>query len=204
MRSDSNVQSSHAPQDYLPGANQGASVSPIDYSFTQALQMHSNDVAMEENAVASYENTLAQASRLFDNANTPGHAQPPSQLALQQQQFSTQSHKPCNCRKSRCLKLYCECFANNRFCGPQCACCNCHNTKQHDAVRLQAKQQILMRNPHAFRSSKVIDASSASGSNSAEQRDTRHHQSAKQMGELTESGEIKHHFKGCNCRRTKC
>lgn len=26
--------------------------------------------------------------------------------------------KPCNCRKSKCLKLYCECFAAGRMCTP--------------------------------------------------------------------------------------
>ena len=69
--------------------------------------------------------------------------------------------KPCNCRKSRCLKLYCECFANNRFCGPACACVCCNNSAQFDQVRLQAKQQILMRNPHAFRQSKVTQSAAS-------------------------------------------
>lgn len=68
----------------------------------------------------------------------------------------TQTTKPCNCRKSRCLKLYCECFANNRFCGPACSCVCCNNSAQFDQVRRQAKTQILMRNPHAFRQSKVV------------------------------------------------
>lgn len=26
----------------------------------------------------------------------------------------------CNCRKSKCLKLYCECFASGEFCGKEC------------------------------------------------------------------------------------
>jgi hypothetical protein len=49
------------------------------------------------------------------------------------------------------LKLYCECFANNKFCGPSCACNNCSNTIELDDERLRAKEQILMRNPLAFR-----------------------------------------------------
>ena len=34
--------------------------------------------------------------------------------------------KPCSCKKSRCLKKYCECFASNRYCDG-CFCTNCQN-----------------------------------------------------------------------------
>jgi hypothetical protein len=33
----------------------------------------------------------------------------------------------CNCKKSRCLKLYCDCFAKRVFCGPSCKCVECYN-----------------------------------------------------------------------------
>ena len=33
----------------------------------------------------------------------------------------------CKCKKSRCLKLYCECFAAKEFCTG-CLCVNCLNT----------------------------------------------------------------------------
>jgi hypothetical protein len=35
---------------------------------------------------------------------------------------------PCNCKKSKCLKLYCECFASELYCDA-CNCSECHNTK---------------------------------------------------------------------------
>ena len=63
-----------------------------------------------------------------------------------------QKHKPCNCSKSKCLKLYCECFANNRYCTSECSCNCCSNLETHECERLQAKESILMRNPLAFRS----------------------------------------------------
>ena len=70
------------------------------------------------------------------------------------------THKPCNCRKSKCLKLYCECFANNRYCGAACSCTCCHNQPRFDKIRINAKQHILMRNPQAFRQSKIVNQSS--------------------------------------------
>ena len=40
--------------------------------------------------------------------------------------------KACNCEKSKCLKLYCECFAKNTTCNRYCNCRDCHNTlEQH-------------------------------------------------------------------------
>lgn len=35
--------------------------------------------------------------------------------------------KPCNCEKSKCLKLYCECFAHSKICTKFCNCRDCHN-----------------------------------------------------------------------------
>ncbi len=42
--------------------------------------------------------------------------------------------KPCNCTKSQCLKLYCDCFANGEFCH-LCNCNNCANNLQHEEDR---------------------------------------------------------------------
>ena len=32
----------------------------------------------------------------------------------------------CNCKRSKCLQLYCECFAAKQFCTG-CSCIDCHN-----------------------------------------------------------------------------
>ena len=40
--------------------------------------------------------------------------------------------KVCNCTSSGCLKLYCECFKNNRFCNGGCRCNGCSNCKEHE------------------------------------------------------------------------
>ena len=38
--------------------------------------------------------------------------------------------KSCNCVKSRCLKLYCDCFAQGVYCSG-CSCQDCHNTEEN-------------------------------------------------------------------------
>lgn len=72
----------------------------------------------------------------------------------------------CNCKKSKCLKLYCECFAALRYCNnyhpsnPQkgastaavCRCEDCHNINdpRYEALRLQTIKTVKERNAKAF------------------------------------------------------
>jgi len=83
--------------------------------------------------------------------------------------------KPCNCTKSQCLKLYCDCFANGEFCF-NCNCNNCLNNLQNEEERQRAIKQCLDRNPDAFKP---------------------------KIGKNTSQGDRRHN-KGCNCKRSGC
>ncbi|XP_057768131.1 protein tesmin/TSO1-like CXC 5 isoform X2 [Salvia miltiorrhiza] len=95
--------------------------------------------------------------------------------------------KQCNCKHSRCLKLYCECFASGVYCDG-CNCVNCHNNVENDAARREAVEATLERNPTAFRP-KI--ASSPHGA-----RDSR-----EEAGEVLITGK---HNKGCHCKKSGC
>ncbi|KAL4853263.1 Protein tesmin/TSO1-like CXC 3 [Chlorella vulgaris] len=83
--------------------------------------------------------------------------------------------KKCNCKKSKCLKLYCDCFANGGYCGPACSCANCANkVENRELVRAQ-RDQIKQRNPNAFVQKIEADA--------------------------TVGGQ---HRRGCNCKKSHC
>lgn len=86
--------------------------------------------------------------------------------------------KPCNCTKSLCLKLYCDCFANGEFCH-MCNCMNCFNNLDKEEERQRAIRNCLERNPNAFRP---------------------------KIGKGRDAGEtsIRKHTKGCNCKRSGC
>ncbi|VDK49298.1 unnamed protein product [Anisakis simplex] len=77
-----------------------------------------------------------------------------ARMVQQQQQKKRQSgigmKKPCNCTKSMCLKLYCDCFANGEFCK-DCNCKDCHNNLENEAERSRAIKASLERNPNAFK-----------------------------------------------------
>jgi len=57
--------------------------------------------------------------------------------------------RACTCKKSKCLKLYCECFAAQVVCEG-CNCHDCHNTPNHNAVRAKAMKDTKLKNPSAF------------------------------------------------------
>ena len=58
----------------------------------------------------------------------------------------------CSCRRSRCLKLYCECFSSESRCGPQCGCVQCMNTglEEHRTEFYRAYVKALEANPVRF------------------------------------------------------
>ncbi|QDZ17601.1 Tesmin/TSO1-like CXC domain-containing protein [Chloropicon primus] len=56
----------------------------------------------------------------------------------------------CNCKKSKCLKLYCECFAGGRFCSGECLCKDCGNTPSNKKVVDETRRSIQSRDPLAF------------------------------------------------------
>mmetsp|Transcript_4969 Transcript_4969/g.10214 ORF Transcript_4969/g.10214 Transcript_4969/m.10214 type:complete len:627 (-) Transcript_4969:21-1901(-) len=59
----------------------------------------------------------------------------------------------CRCVKSRCLKLYCECFMESKFCCARCQCENCGNNEANstpNGARTIAIREILERRPDAF------------------------------------------------------
>ncbi|CAJ1936985.1 unnamed protein product [Sphenostylis stenocarpa] len=95
--------------------------------------------------------------------------------------------KQCNCKHSKCLKLYCECFASGIYCDG-CNCVNCYNNVENETARREAVEATLERNPNAFRP-KI--ASSPHGT-----RDSR-----EDAGEILILGK---HNKGCHCKKSGC
>lgn len=85
------------------------------------------------------------------------------------------SEEGCNCRNTKCLKLYCECLRKGLMCSLNCNCIGCEN-HSHSAIRAERVKHIEKKNPHAF---KPIIVESVGPT-------------------------PKVHNKGCNCRRSHC
>ncbi|XP_050382160.1 CRC domain-containing protein TSO1-like isoform X2 [Argentina anserina] len=98
--------------------------------------------------------------------------------------------KRCNCKKSKCLKLYCECFAAGVFCLDSCSCENCYNKPEFEDTVFDARQQIESRNPLAF-APRVVKHDLNSSPNILEEAEWTTPSSAR-------------HKRGCNCKKSKC
>lgn len=64
--------------------------------------------------------------------------------------------KPCKCKNTHCLKLYCTCFQKGSFCDPDiCKCIDCYNLREFNETggkRQEAVSEILLRRIDAFES----------------------------------------------------
>ncbi|CAM4730620.1 unnamed protein product [Leuciscus chuanchicus] len=95
---------------------------------------------------------------------------------LSTSEATSRPRKPCNCTRSQCLKLYCDCFANGEFCN-NCNCVNCFNNLDHESERLKAIKACLDRNPVAFKP---------------------------KIGKGKQGESDRRHSKGCNCKKSGC
>jgi hypothetical protein len=96
----------------------------------------------------------------------------------------------CTCKKTKCLKLYCQCFAVKIYCGGNCRCLVCHNTLKYEKERKDAIRNILSRNPSAF-DTKFKKTSAAEESKSSSLEPT------------VASIPLAHKL-GCKCRKSAC
>ena len=99
----------------------------------------------------------------------------------------------CKCKRSMCLKLYCECFSRNLMCGEDCGCTGCHNTPNHERERQKTIDQCLSRDPNAFYRAKIQPIASIPLPATGLDEDD---------GQDNSSGIIT--MRGCNCRKTGC
>ncbi|KAL7596214.1 hypothetical protein Lser_V15G28214 [Lactuca serriola] len=60
------------------------------------------------------------------------------------------AHKCCKCKTTKCLKLYCGCFAAESYCTEACSCKECCNRLDYQDTVEVAREQAKVRNPLAF------------------------------------------------------
>lgn len=173
----------------LPGANASFhspenSEDPRHESLTSAST--ERDIVAVENGVPLAEDASQTSAYLAEeeyNQNSPKKKRRRMESAGE-----NESCKRCNCKKSKCLKLYCECFAAGVYCIEPCSCQDCFNKPIHEDTVLATRKQIESRNPLAF-APKVIRSSD----------------SLPELGEDTSKTPASaRHKRGCNCKKSSC
>lgn len=76
---------------------------------------------------------------------------------IRQRKPSQEKTVCCSCQKSKCLKLYCDCFRLGQYCEG-CTCVDCMNLKEHEEIRDTAIKSISSKNPEAFASKGITDS----------------------------------------------
>ncbi|CAD8166536.1 unnamed protein product [Paramecium pentaurelia] len=54
--------------------------------------------------------------------------------------FDTRQVWGCKCKKTKCIKGYCECFIRDKKCSSHCQCSNCQNKKQKTSINKKIKK----------------------------------------------------------------
>ncbi|KAE8705926.1 Protein tesmin/TSO1-like CXC 2 [Hibiscus syriacus] len=98
--------------------------------------------------------------------------------------------KHCNCKKTKCLKLYCDCFAAGIYCAEPCCCQGCFNRPEYEDTVLETRKQIESRNPLAF-APKIVQPFTEFPLSNMEDGNRKTPSSAR-------------HKQGCNCKRSMC
>eukprot|EP01041_Mallomonas_annulata_P001545 gene1545-2985_t len=132
---------------------------------------NNNNAKVNLNTSMSSVSSKSKVSNLRDN-NAIESFSSPDAVIIRQQQLPTNispaldedEPRQCNCKMSKCLKLYCECFAVLGYCGDSCRCIDCFNRPDMENVRQEAVHATKERNNHAFEN-KVSTKGHSSGCN---------------------------------------
>lgn len=71
-------------------------------------------------------------------------------IAISKKRSEIKQKYSCNCKRSKCLKLYCDCFANGELCI-DCNCQGCSNVVGNDVEIRKAFIEVKDKNPVAIK-----------------------------------------------------
>ncbi len=142
----------------------------INHSSHNSNNIHNNNSTNGSNKYGM----LSPNPSSLDVHGSHSTMSPQQVMGQQQQPNGTRTGPKCNCKKSRCLKLYCDCFRVQEYCF-NCNCLDCANTIATDQERRDAMASILERNKDAFKP-RVHPTEGASSE----------------------------HLTGCHCKRSAC
>lgn len=119
----------------------------------------SNTPGLESSSSSILEDASGSTSSLIEHSSSQRDQKKRQPLHTLNSNLNVTSN-PCNCKRSQCLKLYCECFAAGSYCTSKCKCNGCKNNGEHALQVRTARERTLERNPRAF-SPKISESTAA-------------------------------------------
>jgi hypothetical protein len=127
-----------------------------DSGSTDLINELDSDLDYSDDSHASGLTTPDQPPRISPSMSTPGEG---SIAPTRTPSNGGEKRKRCTCNRSRCLKLYCECFSTGKLClDGYCKCLDCANNgvDEHEADRTRAVQRLLKKKGEkAFRNTSL-------------------------------------------------
>jgi len=162
------------PHNKKKASHSTAAAAGEDFLHSPPTASHRSSARSAHSRVAAQNG--AKASELY---TAPTFALPPASPPNgKADEGGPAPRKACNCKNSKCLKLYCDCFASSQYCV-DCNCKDCSNNAAHESERQEAVKQTLEKNAQAFQAKITI-----SGNKGAK-------------------GEAEH-SSGCHCKKSRC
>ncbi|KAG0491760.1 hypothetical protein HPP92_005158 [Vanilla planifolia] len=173
------------------GRNQNLLESTLQSHSTSTLQYL--EISMQPN-INNHETVPSNTSLLPPEEASKSEYSKQTMLGMKRENDAENlGQKLCKCKKSRCLKLYCVCFAGGELCDEACKCKDCFNKSSQEEMISSTKQKIKNRNPHAFSPEVVHDPEVIYANGEQIENDS-----------MCVTVPTARHKTGCSCRKSKC
>ena len=134
----------------------GNNLSKKEYVFSSLNSSIISNFSMGQNE-PSFLSQSQQNKNIGQSSQSPslsGNTKNAKNIEFSPSYFGTSTNisstpSKCTCKNSNCFKLYCECFANGKYCD-NCFCLNCKNTLENKELRNKKYEEIISRNPKAL------------------------------------------------------
>jgi hypothetical protein len=109
-----------------------------------------NQIVLQVSTASSIPIPITSATATVSPTEPKVQADTPAQKDI------AKAFQPCRCKKSGCLKLYCECLKFGRVCSKECACVGCKNC-EGNLERKQFLDQIRNRQELTLKPGEVVE-----------------------------------------------
>ncbi|XP_060973427.1 protein tesmin/TSO1-like CXC 6 isoform X2 [Cannabis sativa] len=165
-------------------------VKQLDFSMSGSLSLDPSSSSLnhfKSPAKPNLELYLSPPIEPFTENIESSAVQPQAQIGIEEDNGPQEHQGQCRCKLTKCLKMYCECFASGFYCNG-CNCIDCHNNIKNEPARTAAVESILERNQNAFRS-KTANSLHVTPDIKVQKKGTT---------------SVRKQQKGCHCKKTFC